>query len=456
MLQIHRLDVYAVFFLSLFIILILFIPRETARHEFPMYRVVTDPGHGGISMAPRGKHGDRYDMISGEYLDHFREGASYRGYDEHEYMYVIAEKVHELLEHCAPGGDFNRFYEVLKKYTGGEPDRIYIMHMLSRGDSRDRKAIGNRPDPNAEFRLFDYPGENGIMQPGRITRINNYRPHLVVSLHLSKWAPRYYRGMNAVIVPPYEFMHKGLEYLRGERSSRSFYYRKPYRDWFVESVSRSGFSWFLNDSSMYFTSYRTTPAGKIDTDAFRGYRYNMVDWAYNDPQGWVFNAMRHKDGSRYADTYKGYRADGRFWEREQSKYEAYRRGEGPEGYGGDNLYSSNELIRYILYSLEMRGVRHRDHRVAPPYISIWSLPLHVNAITAFLEVGYLNRSHTRYLLRSRTDEMAEGIAVGIYSLFAGLKPDKKGAVHVPSGKKIDLDKYEITNELNYFETVTER
>ena len=456
MLQIHRLSWHTVLFLSLFITVILFIPEEITRHEFATYRVVIDPGHGGISMSPRDEHGDRYDMIAMEYLDYFREGASYRGYDEHEYMYEIAEKVHELLAHCAPGGDFHRFYRVLQKYTDDEPDRIYIQHMLSRGDSRDREAIQNRRDPNAGFRMFDYPDKNGIMQPGRITRINNYRPHLVVSLHLSKWAPRYYRGMNAVIVPPYEFMYKGLEYLRGERSSRSFYYRKPYRDWFVESVSRSGFSWFLNDSSMYFTSYRTTPAGKIDTGAFRGYRYNMVDWAYSDKEGWVFNAMQHKDGTRYADNYKGFRADGKFWEREKSKHEAFRRGDGPEGYGGDNLYASNELIRYILYSLEMRGIRHRDHRVGPPYISIWSLPLHVNAITAFLEVGYLNRSHTRYLLRSRTDEMAEGIAVGIYSLFAGLRPDKSRTDHVPRGKKIDLDKYDIPNELDYFQNVTKR
>ncbi len=450
----YRPDRYVVVFLSCFILLVLFIPQKTVKYEFNLYRVVVDPGHGGFAMYPRDKHGDRFDLLSGTYLDVFREGASLRGYHEHEYMYEVAGKVDELLACCAPGGDYAKFYRILKKYTDEEPARVYISHMLSRGDSRDRDAIKNREDPNAEFRLFDYPDDNGKMRQGRISRINRFSPHLVVSLHLGGWAPRYYRGLNAVIVPPYDFMHKGLEYLRGDRRSTSFFFKQPYRDWFVESVRRSGFSWFKNDVSMYFTGFRTKPSGMIDTAAFRGYRYNMVEWNYNDGPGWALTAKFHKHNSRYADTYKGFKHEGEFWEREKSKYEAYRRGKGPEGYGGDNLYASNELIRYILYSLEKRGVRHRDHRVAPPYISIWSLPLHVNAITAFLEIGYLNRSHTRYLLRSRTDEIAEGIAVGIYSLFAGVKPRKGKVKHVPDGKKIDLEKYRITNEMDYFESVT--
>ncbi|MFW5769965.1 MAG: hypothetical protein ACOCX9_00885 [Spirochaetota bacterium] len=452
--KIYRLDGFAAVSLSCFILLVLFIPQKTIQYEFNIYRVVVDPGHGGFAMYPREEHGDRFDLLSGTYLDIFREGASYRGYHEHAHMYNVARKVDELLACCAPGGDYGKFYRILKKYTDEEPARVYISHMLSRGDSRDRDAIKSREDPNAEFRLFDYPDGDGTMRPGRISRINRFSPHLVVSLHLGGWAPRYYRGLNAVIVPPYKFMHKGLEYLRGDRSSTSFFFNQPYRDWFVESVRRSGFSWFKNDVSMYFTGFRTKPSGAIDTTAFRGYRYNMVGWKYNDGPGWCFSAKFHKHNTRYADTYKGFKPEGAFWEREKSKYEEYRRGNGPEGYGGDNLYASNELIRYILYSLGMRGIRHRDHRVAPPYISIWSLPLHVNAITAFLEVGYLNRPHTRYLLNSRSDEIAEGIAVGIYSLFAGIKPRERKVGHVPNGKRIDLEKYRMTNEIDYFQSVT--
>ena len=454
MVQVYMRNRYMVLSLSLFILLVLFIPRETVKYEFDIYRVVIDPGHGGFAMYPREQHGDRYDLLSGTYLDVFREGASYRGYHEHEHMYNVANKVHELLAHCSPGGDYQEFYRILEKYTDKESPRIYIRQRLSRADSRDRAAIKNRKDPNAAFRLFDYPDEDGTILPGRISRINSFSPHLVVSLHLSGWAPRYYRGLNAVIVPPYEFMHSGLEYLRGKRTSMSFFFREPYRDWFVESVRRSGFSWFKNDVSMYFTGFRTKPSGEIDTTAFRGYRYNMVKWAYNDGPGWALLAKSHQQNTRYADTYKGFRSEGDFWDREKSRYEAYRRGDGPEGYGGDNLYASNELIRYILYSLERRGIRHRDHRVAPPYVSIWSLPLHVNAITAYLEVGYLNRSHTRYLLKSRTDEIAEGIAVGIYSLFTGLKVRDRNVKHVPDGKRIDLEKYRITNEMDYFKSVT--
>ncbi len=100
----------------------------------------------------------------------------------------------------------------------------------------------------------------------------------------------------------------------------------------------------------------------------------------------------------------------------------------------------------------MHGVRHKEQRLAPPYISIWSIPLHVNAINAYMELGYLARPYTRYILDNHLDDMAEGIAAGIYSLFAGIEVSSKISC-APYGKKIDLKKYTINNNNNYFTIV---
>jgi len=83
------------------------------------------------------------------------------------------------------------------------------------------------------------------------------------------------------------------------------------------------------------------------------------------------------------------------------------------------------------------------------------VPLHVNAINAFIELGYLNRARDRFILTRKQEVMAEGIAVGIYSLLNGLAPKNQKYRYVPRGKKLDLDKYRITEDESYFDVVTD-
>ena len=79
------------------------------------------------------------------------------------------------------------------------------------------------------------------------------------------------------------------------------------------------------------------------------------------------------------------------------------------------------------------------------------MPLYLNAVTAFMELGYFNRPHFRHILTSRQDEIAEGVAVGVYSLLAGMevRGGQRGAT--PRGKRIDLDKYRDSNKESYFD-----
>ncbi len=426
---------------------------EHARPQ--VFRVVLDPGHGGIGSTDIESFGDRFDLLSKRYLSPFAEGASHKGLWEHVLVYEIAVKAKALLDHCAPGGDFSKFRHILARYSDEEPKQILIETSLSRGDSKNREEILKRKDPNAEYRLYDFPGENGTILPARISRINAKKPHLVVCLHMTRDYSSTYRGLNPVIVAPHSILYNGLLYLQGEIQSKDFFYKSHYTDWFQESNSKTSFHWFLNDVASYFTGYPLDKQGKIDLRSFKGYRYNMVHWAYRDARGWEEKARSHPPESKYANDITRFIPEGKFWEREKSIFESYRRDEGLEGFGGDNMYATSEIIRYILLSLHLRGEDHLHQKITRPYISTWSLPLLVNAITAFIELGSLANQRHRYLFTQKQDEIAEGIAVGVYSLLAGIAVKNNSYNYTPKGKRLELERYRTIGGSSYFDEVAE-
>ncbi|MCP4134961.1 MAG: N-acetylmuramoyl-L-alanine amidase [bacterium] len=441
----------------IFLVILLFLspPARVEKYEFPVFTVVLDPGHGGAAKQPRSQHGDRYDPISGKYLDDFRDGASLKKVTEHLVVYSVAQKAEKILRDAAPGGDFKKFKKILKKYTNETPKRISILTHMSRGPSLTENEKNNLPDPNAKYRMFDYPDSGGDIQPGRISQINSLKPQLVVSIHLAGAAPVEYVGINPVIAAPYSLLYQGLLYLRGDKKAIKRLKDNPPDIWFSESWKRTHFKWFLNDVSLYFTSYPLKKNLTVRYDKFKGYRYNMVNWHYGDGSGWTKEAAKHLPKTQYSRNYLDVVPSGKFWERERSVYEKYRREGGKEGFGGDNAYASYEIIRYILYSLDLGGLRSKKHKPGKPFRSIWIMPLHLNAINAFVELGYINRRKDRFILTKKHDEIAEGIAVGIYSLFSGLKLKERKFKHTPKGKKIDLERYQITKDKSYFDIVAE-
>lgn len=425
--------------------------------DIPVYRVVLDPGHGGVCLPNKQKHGDKYDTISGKYLINFAEGAASRGLWEHILVYQIAVKTKKILDLCSPTAsenDFETFRKILTRYSGQPAKKIYIQSYLTRGNSSNVKEIKARKDPNAEFRLYDYPDSHGAMQPGRISKINALKPHLVVALHMTATYSSIYRGMSSVITAPPSFMYNGLLYLKGKKNS-SFFRNSPYDDWFQESNERTSWEWFLNDAVFYFTSYPMSRNRKMKRDNFRGYRYNMVHWAYRDDKGWESKAAKHPGGTQYANSFWSFVPAGRFWERDKSKYEEYRRSGGQEGFGGDNNYASSEIIRYMLYSLYLRNEHHPHQKLTRPFVSTWSIPLHVNAITAFIELGSLTNNRHRYIFTKKQEELAEGIAVGIYSLFAGVEISGKKFIYRPKGKAINYSQYKVSADKSYFDIVVD-
>ncbi len=183
----------------------------------------------------------------------------------------------------------------------------------------------------------------------------------------------------------------------------------------------------ISDTATYFTGFRAF------THKFIGLRYLMVTWRYNTSS--LFSSFTL------------------FFMRENSVYENYRRAGGPEGYGGDNFYSSEELIRYIRSALwndfiSLPGVQalksNASEYAGPhssPFVSDWAIPLHVNAITAFVELGYLSNAKDRKMLKEKQTLISEAIAAGVYSLLVGLKPLKIDGVETPRGQAIDFSKY---------------
>ena len=431
-----------------------FTPAKIEQYEFPMYRVVIDPGHGGVFLSDKEKHGDKFDLVTGKYLDYFAEGASLHGHYERDIVFSIGTKVLRLIDMCAPDGDFEAFRKILSKYTDRSVPRIYIDTMLSREDSIPFDQALKEPDPNAAYRLYDYPDNSGEMQMGRISKINTFRPHLVVSLHLAKSAPSDYKGLNGIIVPPYNVLKQGLSNLQKGGKGRINDYG-ILKSWFKHSIKVPYRLAYFRDCAQYFTGYSLKKNYTTDYRDFNGYKYNMVNWIYGDPRGWHISAREHRPDTMYSDDYMSFKEEGKFWEREKSLYETYRRGESFKNFGGDNYFATYEIIRYILQSFDNRGLSSKDKIPGKPFVSTWSIPLLVNAISAYIELGYLDRKWDREMILNRQDEIAEGVAVGIYSLLAGMGEIKGDFRHKPSGTRLELDKYKMQDDRTYFDIVVD-
>ena len=425
------------------------------------YRVVLDPGHGGFDMSPSSIYGDKFDLISRKYLDRFRPGAYHNGVFEYEETYALARMIQDHLFLTQSKEGQKIFRGILKKYTRKSIKKIQpIEAFLSRANSFPNLYLDIKDDPNAPYRLYDYPDvHTGKMKKGRISVINSFRPQLVVSLHLTTGKKNTVGALNAVITPGFDTFKMALEYAKKPRRRsrvRAKFKKSDYANWF-QTRGRDHFQSFLLDAWIYFSGYWCDiNALKPIEEKFRGYRHNMVTWRYRDPANWHFRARRHLRWTPYAKNLRYIRLKGAFWQRERSDPESWRREAGFEGYGGDNLYASHELLRYIRKGLLVNHVEKENTlpEILEPYLSTWSVPTYVNAISAYLELGYLDIDADYQRLLKNKKVYAEAIAVGIYSLFFSLKQKKKTLEkHPPRGRAIHFNKYIDHKNGNYFDKV---
>jgi len=427
--------------------------------ELNAYRVVLDPGHGGRFTRPISVYGDKFDPLTGRFLEGYRPGAYYEGLFENEVAYSIAEQTREILSLTATEEGRKEFLKILRKYDPHAriPEES-IEVFLSRKPGYRQRYDELGPDMNKDYRLYDhYTFENNTHIPGTLSRINALEPHLVVTLHFTNGTTAKYGGMSSVVTPSYHFFEKAINYVSADPAQRveikKEFEASPFKNWFQSRNDRSIFEWFLCDAWIYFTGYWSKPDGlSYDPNNYRGYRQNMVSWNYKDPN-WPKAAKNNPANSPYSNDLRSFRAEGKFWEREKGQPEIWRREGGEEGYGGDNHYASNELLRYIRQGLlvnHLRGERHLPV-IEPPYISTWTVPTYINAVSAYLEIGYLSNKYDYGRITNYRREHAEALAVGIYSLFYGLnQKDYNSKKQLPKGKPVDFVKYINYNGGNYF------
>ncbi len=430
----------------------------------PEYYVLLDPGHGGRYEPAGPTTGDHWDPVSKKFLVHYNSGAAGGGIQESFWTLEIARKVDELLNLTKTEEGFGRFSKILEEF-GAEPGypRVRIATILTRDSSIESDPDRHLPDPNAKYRLFDSPSAYPTnpaswteVTPrfGRISMMNRLNPDLIVCLHNNSNKSAQPRGFSSVIVPHFRFFYAIHSILTNQGEVKEFRNIKitPRNLWLVKKLVMAGFPGSLRETVQKVVSdtYTYFAGIRMFTKEFIGLRYLMVSWPFNTRSPFMSMVM--------------------FFLRENSQTEFFRRAGGTEGFGGDNFFSSQELLRFIRYSLwsdtkndpkfyakicpPPKPAKSKkkapaqamgpDQVIGPleePFISDWAVPLFVNSVTSYIEVGYLSNLKDREILKAKKEKIAQAIAVGIYSLFAGVKVKNLPGIEAPRGEPIDFQKY---------------
>ncbi|MCT8332892.1 N-acetylmuramoyl-L-alanine amidase [Leptospira sp. 85282-16] len=417
----------------------------------PVFRIVVDPGHGGIAKDPKAQHGDKYDSVTQTYLETYKQGTEHHNVTERKVVLDLAKEVHKILKLTETEAGWKEFEVYLKLFSKKTDfQRVILESKLTRESSFDDDPSSE--DPNAAYRLYDFPDpKTGVRRKGRLSKINELKPHLVLSLHLNPASKGQTGGMGAVLTPGYKTFSK-LKKISDKKSSPNGFVNGPWSEWLIFQSGWSKLENAIADTWIYFHGYWSKKNGKdTDLSKFEGYRQNMVSWRYADDSNW--EKQIGKPGP-YATNHESFAETGKFWEREKGKKEEWRREGGKEGFGGDNHYVSKELMRFVQYGLPVQ-LKEKDSPypelgpIQKPYISTYSLPTYINALCAFIEIGYVNRSRDMKYLTLNKKETAISLAVGIYSLFVGLDVKKNSKLpYQPKGKKVNWERYET-----YFDDV---
>ncbi|MCB1157198.1 MAG: N-acetylmuramoyl-L-alanine amidase [Leptospiraceae bacterium] len=438
-------------------LLLLFLSFTVFSAPIKQYKIVIDPGHGGSKQIPYEMYGDKYDIVTGKYLENYKSGAQFHDRTEMEIVMDLAREVQYILDLTRTKRGFRKFKSYIKLFSRSDAPWIILHSTLSRSDNFTDRNFREKDDKNAPYRMYDYPDfKTGILQKGRISKINEEKPELVVSLHINSIGG-YFQGMGVVLSPSYRTFELLRKVSSGEESVKTFYNTK-WKNWMRFQAGWNTIENAMADAWIYFHGYWSDKSGtKADLKRFEGFRQNMISWAYRDSPGWT---NRINTPGPYAIKHEDFEATGPFWEREKSDLELMRREDGPEGFGGDNHYAGMELLRFIQYGFRTE-VQQNPHpsfespdKILPPFISTYSLPTFINGISAYLELGNISSDKDMYFVQVKRRKMAISIAVGIYSLFQGLEVKNPDILYAPKGKKIDFSKYITDSGESYFKVVT--
>ena len=206
---------------------------------------------------------------------------------------------------------------------------------MTRTENAKDKNYREKEDKNQLYRLYDFPDfKTGKNRLGRISMINKEKPALVVSLHINAMnAAPDSGGMGSVIAPSYQTFEL-LKRISDKQAQPEEFYKTPWKNWMLFESKWSRLENAIADAWIYFNGYWPNKGGtETNIERFEGYRANMITWRYRDEDGWE-KTIKNKEGP-YSIDHKGFRAVGKFWDRERGKPELMRREGGLEGFGGD-------------------------------------------------------------------------------------------------------------------------
>ena len=450
------------FLLSLVILSFSFAVSELKADPYrKQYTVVIDPGHGS---APSKRRDDRWDPIQGSYLSFSNYGSQYKDYHEHRIVMALAKKLKYFLDLTQTRWGWGRFKKYLSQFSKGKqskfPRTMFLTYLTRKKSWEERGLPLTDPEVNAPYRMYDHPSPSlrKSLRRGRLSRINHYKPHLVISLHLTSAGRGHKGGMAAVLSPGYETFDMLRKISLGQKAKSLFSKSLWEPHWLVNRRGWSRFQSAWSDSWVYFHGHSTKKASLRTGPAkyYRGIRHNLLSWRYKDPPNWA--ALARRGAPAYTAKHRRFHPKGSFWNREQSPKEKRRREGGALGFGGDNHYAGDELLRYIQFGVRLLDPEMRKaDKVGPlqsPYVSSYALPIYVNAVTAYLEVAYINRKRDRELVIKKQKDTALSLAIGVYSLFQGLDlKNKIASPLMPRGKRIDWEFYTKGSAGNYFKQV---
>lgn len=427
----------------------------------PVHRIFLDPGHGGKPENQGKSGGGHFDPLTGRFLNVYRYGTEVRRasgtISEQAQVLALAKLVRERLEWTRSDAGWTRFAALLARYGGLPPPyprHAFEVRLARENDYLTHPEAGKK-GINRHFRIFDSPSAlpwkpGQPMTPGRASAASQFAAELVVSLHIDGSLDPDLRGMSALFVPSPRDFELGRQLALGKVSSRAIH-PKVRRWWQNRGSARTKTQWLLNDVWTYFTGFGSLPGGKaIDEKGWIGQRWNHLAWAYAErPEP---EPRKSLDGP----------FTGPFWERERSRFELQRRHGGPEEVGGDNLYAGLELLRFIRYGLwkdyaaggASFGKSLKPEELLPiehPVCTDWAVPLFTNAVSPYLELGQLLNAKDRFLLTDKLPIVADGLAVGIYSLFAGLPVAAVDGMECPRGLPVPWERYKLPDGRTWFE-----
>jgi len=455
-----------------------------AYSEEKPFVVMLDPGHGGKPERCSDKGGAHWDPEQKAFLNFYRFGAAnkYKGHiwTEQSIVMWLARKIRKRFLLLDSKAGVEEFAEIVKKVTGSSyindvRNSRKIKVLLSRDNSYLDHPKRKKPSVNRFFRLFDSPQkfpfkEGTSLEKGRLSKMAEKKPELTICLHVNGASTKNARGLHCLFVPSYGHFEKVRQEILGKKIKKDNEWYKVNRCWFKHTGARSRKQWMYNDTWTYFTGYGSDKSGKkLSTATNIGSRHQDLSWRYK-------SAERTSRTTSLDPEFTGL-----FWQREASAFEAFRREGGYEGYGGDNLYTGMELVRYTkqalwrdfvissakeksyekstkkLFKTKKDAQKSVKQYLGPVHRSVaadWAVPLFGNAVTAFLELGYITNKKDFAILRNKLDVIADGITIGIFSLVNGLKLSKDSVYsESPKGRAVNWNHYKKLDKGNYFEEI---